>query len=154
MSSSYRIVDEPTPGTLTHLAVNPLFPLLSVMLVGIGFAWPWFLVNGLAIGSATRRRELLLVVAGFAGAALFSALLASAQMQSLVKPSLMPYLDLVGIAWALGISYAIHGMQFVSFQIYEYTGGSVRNGGIVLIMGMLLVRRLLPLLPGLSWLFW
>ena len=65
---TYRILDEPRPGGLAHLAVNPLWPLLAVMLGGVWLSWPWFVVNGFAVGSPTRFRELGLAIGGLIGA--------------------------------------------------------------------------------------
>jgi len=44
-TDGYRIADEPRPGALSQLAVNPLWPLLAVMLGGTWIAWPWFALN-------------------------------------------------------------------------------------------------------------
>ena len=61
----YRIEDEPQPGAMAQVAVDPLWPLLGLMFVGAWFSWPWFVVNGFAVGSPTRWRELAWVIGGF-----------------------------------------------------------------------------------------
>ena len=69
----YRIEDEPRPGALAHLVVSPMPILLAAMLGGPWLAWPWFVLNGIALGSPTLRRELAVVAVGVAGAAAITA---------------------------------------------------------------------------------
>ena len=52
---SYRIGDEPRPGALARVAVDPMWPLLAVMLGGVWLSWPWFVLNGVVVGSPTRQ---------------------------------------------------------------------------------------------------
>ena len=40
--SGYRIADEPRPGAMEHLAVDPLWPFLAIMFGGAWLSWPWF----------------------------------------------------------------------------------------------------------------
>ena len=79
MTATYRIADEPTPGRLAGLVVNPFWPLLGAMLGGFWLALPWFALNAAALGSATRRREWAYLAGGMAvSAALGGALLYAA----------------------------------------------------------------------------
>ena len=66
-TSAYRLPDEPQPSGLSRWAVDPLWPLLAVMLAGNVFGMAWSVFNGLAMGSPTRRREWLLVAANLLG---------------------------------------------------------------------------------------
>ena len=66
-STTYHLADEPRPGGLAHLAVQPFWPLLAMMLAGSWLALPWFVVNALAVGSPTRGKEIGLAVLAFAG---------------------------------------------------------------------------------------
>ncbi len=67
MDTAYHIPDEPRPAGLAHMTVNPFWPLLCVMFVGAGFSWAWFVLNGIAMGSPTRRRELWIAIGGLLG---------------------------------------------------------------------------------------
>ncbi|HEX8538086.1 MAG TPA: hypothetical protein VF664_11525, partial [Cystobacter sp.] len=75
MSATYRIQDEPSPGALGHLVVNPVFPLLSFMMAGAWMGVPWFILNGFAMGSTTRRKETVLAVLVMPGTLLLFKLL-------------------------------------------------------------------------------
>jgi len=77
-SPVYRIIDEPRPGPLAQIAVNPVWPFLSVMMAGGWLAWPWFALNAFAIGSARKRAEALTVL----GATLAAGALALASSPS------------------------------------------------------------------------
>src|SRR5688572_26277398 len=70
--SSYVISDEPRPSPLRDYVVRPSAPLLAMMLGGAWLAWPWFIVNGIALGSPTWRREVAMVVIAIAGSALLA----------------------------------------------------------------------------------
>ena len=48
---SYTIPDEPRPSPWNHLVVRPNAPLLASMLCGAWLAWPWFVVNAIAMGA-------------------------------------------------------------------------------------------------------
>ena len=54
---SYRIGDEPQPGPLAQVAVNPVWPLLVVMFGGADLSWPWFALNSLASAALTAVRS-------------------------------------------------------------------------------------------------
>src|SRR5688500_9955283 len=58
----YHLLDEPSPGRLANLVVNPFWPVLALMLTGGIIGWPWLVLNSLAIGSATKTREIALVI--------------------------------------------------------------------------------------------
>ena len=146
---AYRIEDEPLPSGLSHLAVHPLWPLLAVMLGGAWLAWPWFAVNGFALGSPTRRRELAWVVGGFAGTFVIVAALGLARLGGL--PEGLPFeLSLVSIAvWKLLVSYRLYTLQGRCFELYTYFGGAVRSGLPLVALGWFGERALFPALPGL-----
>jgi hypothetical protein len=152
VSQGYRILDEPRPGPHAHLAVNPFWILLASMLGGAWLAWPWFIFNALAIGSATRVKEIALVATGIAGSVVLffgiEALLAS----SLLDQRSAAYAVLVVVAYKLGISYALHLLQSRSFQLHEYFGGAVRNGMLLVILGLLARSSVLQKLEGSMWL--
>lgn len=140
MSDVYRLPDEPKASGLSRWAVQPFWPLLGMMVGGAWLAWPWYVLNGFAMGSPTRRRELLLVVAGLAviplpvsGAGLL--LLAGWDRDWVVQIT-----GLLVILWKLGISYWLYALQSRTFELYRYYGGAVANGGLPLIIGLVADR--------------
>jgi hypothetical protein len=135
MARGYQIADEPQPGPMASVAVQPFWPLLGVMFGGSWLSWPWFIVNSLAVGSPTRRREVALAIVGFVGNAALVLALGSLLFTEIVPETFAPYLVLVQIVWRLGVSYWLYVLQARTFGIYEYYGGPVRNGLPILIVG-------------------
>jgi hypothetical protein len=131
----YRILDEPEPSTLARLAVNPLWPMLALMLAGAWLSLPWFALNGMALGSPTRRRELALAAAGLAGAAALGLAILMLADAGVLSTRALRYAVLAPIAWKIGIGYALYSLQSETFQLYEHFGGKVANGMFVLLIG-------------------
>ncbi len=144
---SYRIHDEPRPGTLSHLVVNPVWPLFAVMFAGAGLSWPWFVFNGLAVGSPTRRREILWAAGGFLGSfALVVTVFSLADSEVLSKLGVQ--YSLLGLTvWKLAVSYWLFVLQTRSFHLYEHFGGRVRNGVLVVVAGYLAAGQIYKNLP-------
>ena len=146
-SADYRILDEPRPGGLARFAVDPLWPLFGMMFCGAWFAWLWFVFNGYAVGSPTKRKELLTAVVGFVGLVLLLVVIGNV----IALPgwrSGAPYLGVIFACWKVGISYWLYLLQSRSFALYEYYGGVLRSGVVVIIAGYLLTRALLGADPG------
>ncbi len=142
MADAYRIEDEPSPGALARWAVNPLWPLLAVMLGGAWIGWPWFVLNGLAVGSPTSRREVGWVLAGFAGSAALAALLVWQFRLGVLDQGSVRYAYLVLVVWKLGVSYVLYTLQARTFELYQHYGGHVANGVFVVVLALLLGGRL------------
>jgi hypothetical protein len=151
MTQGYRILDEPRPGPHSHLSANPFWILLASMLGGAWLAWPWFVFNAIAIGSATRVKEIALVAAGVAGSIVLYFGLEEAISRSVIDERSAPYAVLVIVAYKLGISYALHLLQSRSFQLHEYFGGAVRSGMLLVIVGALARSSVLNQLQGSMW---
>lgn len=148
MSATYRIQDEPRPGALGHLVVNPMFPLLAFMMAGAWLGVPWFILNGFAMGSASRRKELVLAVLVVPGTLLLFALLGVLLSTDVLTKASLPY-ALVGITvWKLAVGYVLYNLQQRGFALHEYYGGVVRNGALVLVASIFLGSRLLMGLTG------
>lgn len=144
---SYHIKDEPHPSTLSHLAVNPVWPLFGVMFGGALVSWTWFVVNAVAVGSPTRRREIAWAAGGFAGSfALILAIFILAGREVL-DPVGVRYALLALTVWKLLVSYWLYVLQSRNFNLYEHFGGQVRNGVVVVIAAFFLVPRILGGLP-------
>lgn len=142
--SGYQIADEPKPGALEHLAVDPLWPFLAIMFGGAWLSWPWFIVNSFAVGSPSRGRELAIAIGGFiASAGALFAVLYSVGVGWLPRAG-VPYAILVVIVVKLAVTYWLHVLQTSTFSIYTYYGGVVRSGALVLMGGALLSFTLGP----------
>lgn len=152
MTVGYRILDEPRPGALAHLSVNPFWIFLSVMMGGAWLAWPWFVFNAFATGSATRVREVVLVVIGVLGSYALSLGVFALVDIAVIDEKTMGYALLAVVAWKLGISYALHMWQARSFELYEYFGGASKNGFLVIVAGFLGRGAVLAGLEGSVWL--
>lgn len=150
MAQRYQIIDEPQPGGLSSIVVQPFWPLLGIMFVGPGFSWSWFVLNGFAMGSPTRKRELSVALAGVAGSAVLVAVLGSLFLGEIVPDPAKPYLILVHVVFRLAVSYALYSMQSRTFGIYEYYGGQARNGLPVVVLGYFVGRALVPRLFEIS----
>ena len=137
MAQAYQIVDEPRPGALGSVVVQPFWPLLGIMFGGSWLSWPWFAINAFAVGSPTRAQELALAIGGFVGNFVITVIIGTLQITEAVPDWFGPYLILVHIVWKLGVSYWLFALQSRTFGIYEYYGGVVRNGLPVLIGGYL-----------------
>jgi hypothetical protein len=144
----YRIVDEPRPSAHAELSVNPFFILLAVMLGGVWLAWPWFVFNSLAIGSATLRREVALVIAGFVGSGALIGLGARLVAGGVIDERTLPYAFLVLVVWKLAVSYVVLTNQARSHQLHEYFGGPTKNGMWVVLLGFFARRTVLGALGG------
>ncbi|MEM1201622.1 MAG: hypothetical protein AAGN66_00185 [Acidobacteriota bacterium] len=143
----YRLLDEPQPGAMAQLVVDPLWPLLAVMFGGAWLSWPWFALNGFAVGSPTRRRELAWAVGGFAGSAALVVALGVLTGRGILAGVGIQY-ALVGLTvWKLLVSYRLYLLQARSFGLYRYFGGAVRNGFLVILVAFIFGPRLLADLP-------
>ncbi len=140
MTTGYRIADEPMPGRLAGWVVNPLWPLLAAMLAGFWLALPWFALNGVAMGSATRRRELAWIVGG----AILSAATGAALWWAPIPLRAFRYGLVALVAWRLAVAYAVYQLQQSTFELHQHFGGAVRSGAMVVVAAALLpVSRVL-----------
>jgi hypothetical protein len=148
MQATYRIQDEPHPSTLGHLVVNPLFPLLASMLAGPWLSLPWFVLNSLALGSPTRRKELVvaLLQVPLTFALLF--LLGALLKLGVLTPASAPYAFVALTVWKITAAYFLYNWQQPGFALHEYYGGTVRNGLPVVMLGAFLGTRALMRLFG------
>lgn len=138
---SYHIRDEPRPGALSGVAVNPLWPLLAVMLGGTWLSWPWFALNGFAVGSPSRSRELGLAIGGFAGSYAIIIGVFVLNSMGVVEGVGVRYALLVLTVWKIAVSYVLFMLQGRSFHLYEYYGGKVRNGILVVFVALFVGRK-------------
>jgi hypothetical protein len=143
VAARYQILDEPNPGALASVAVNPMWPLLGAMLGGLWLAVPWFIVNAFAMGSPTRGREVALALTTLAGSfAVAFGLIVFAGTLDLSKEQIR-YLVIVPTLWKIGMAYALYVVQRRTFALFEYYGGNVRSPLVVLIVATLVRPQLL-----------
>jgi hypothetical protein len=148
MSATYRIQDEPRPGAMGHLVVNPVFPLLATMMAGVWLGLPWFVFNAFAMGSSTRRKETWLAVAVVPGTLLLFFLLVVLLQQGIVTQRSGPYVGVGITVWKLAMGYVLYNLQQRGFALHEYYGGVVRNGALVLVASIFLGSSALTKLTG------
>lgn len=151
---TYRIEDEPRPGALQAIAVRPLWPLLGVMLGGTWLAWPWFVVNGIAVGSPTLWREISWVVGGLLGAAGLIVGIFTLAGAGVLPEAGLSYAVISLVVWKLLVSYRLYMLQARTFELYEYFGGTVKNGLMIAVAALFVEPRLLDLLRGAGQSFW
>jgi hypothetical protein len=146
----YTIPDEPHPTRLQSFVVNPLYPMFATMLAGAWLGWPWFALNAAALGSPTRRREWVVLVACASTTVGLVTLLLSLDeagaFSELSAALAVIAIDGVKLAFALFL-YTVQGRAFV---LHEHFGGRVRSGLPVFLLGVLVVRSLV-LSGGTAW---
>ena len=121
----YRIIDEPAPSALSRLAVNPFWIMLAGMLLSRwqALAILWFVVNGFALNSTTKVKEIC-----WAGGALAIALAGREPLQRLLYEQIgrdalsiyWPYIHIVVIALLLTAMYRLYLYQFGAYQLFQY----------------------------------
>lgn len=153
-TSPYRLPDEPAPGALERYAVDPMWPLLAVMLAGSGAGLVWFVLNGLALGSPTRTKEWLMAGASVMGSAALLVLIHHMRAIGLLGEAQLPYAMLSITVLKLAAAYGIYVMQARCYELWQHYGGSGRNGAPVLMLlailgpGLMGVERWPPLLKA------
>lgn len=154
MSARYRLPDEPIPGGFSRYAVDPMWPLLALMLAGNGFGLAWFAFNSLALGSAARAREWTFIAASLLGSIALLLLLGFASGSGWLDASSLRYATLSLVALKLVCGYVIYLSQQRGCELWEHFGGRPANGIPALILMTLFGSRLLtagsvpPLLAG------
>ncbi len=144
---SYRIEDEPRPGALAYLVVNPVWPLFAIMFGGSVFSWPWFVLNGLAVGSPSRVREALWAAAGFVGNVVLIVGISVVASADLLGDLGVRYAFVAVTVWKLLVSYSLFVLQGRSFHLYEHFGGRARSGFLVVFLAFFVGQRLFSALP-------
>lgn len=147
----YVIPDEPLPGRLERWVVDPLWPLLAQMFGGSWLSLPWFVFNGIALGSATRRQEAALAAASLLGSAGLLALLYVLAERVALDRTALSLLLLPLLALKLAIAYALYLKQSRSFELWRHFGGVPRNAVIVIVASLFveawLFQRVITSLP-------
>lgn len=139
----YRLPDEPRPTGMANLAVDPMWPLLTLMLAGNGLGLLWFAINARALGSPTAVKEWTLVAVSLLGSAVLSIGLIWAEQQALLSPDAMPYARLSIELLQLGVGYALFLAQSRCAELVQHYGGALRNGLPAFLIVAVVARRAL-----------
>ncbi len=146
--AKYEILDEPKPASYSHLASNPLWIFLATMLGGVWLGWTWSAFNSFAIGSAAKKKELSLIALGLVGCLALTAFGDFLLGEGYLEASQIKYAFTVLIVWKLSISYRLHLLQEPSFQLFEYFGGTPKNGLLLLFVGAMARPSVLEFFQG------
>lgn len=152
--SAYIIDDEPaTSGSLQKWIVDPMWPLLAVMMAGVWLGWPWLLLNGRALGSPNWRRQAQMLALGLAVTIALAATIVLLWDAGLIHTRTHVRLALLVVTvWKLGVSYKVHALQSGTFELFKYYGGEVKQGMRALILGVYVGRALmLGLVDSVLW---
>ena len=141
-SVRYVIPDEPRATGLSRWTVDPMWPMFGLMLGGLWLALPWFVFNGLALGTPTRHREWLALAAGLVGAIAMTLGVAHAASTGWIAGVEIRLALLSVVAVKLAMGYAVYVMQSRSFELWQHFGGVARNG-LLLVFSAFFVERLL-----------
>jgi hypothetical protein len=147
---SYRIVDEPGRSGLESMIVDPKWPFFASMFAGGWLAFPWFVVNAFALGGTRRYGDLAISLGGLAGNAAISVAMAVLLNSMILTERSFPFVMLLPVAVRLVVFYVLYLRQQTTFELFQYFGGTARNGLILVIAGGFLRARVLGQLPGLA----
>ena len=117
----YRIADEPRPGRLSRLVLNPFIIFLLSMLLTFMVGCVWLLFNAFAMGSPYAKRNLLVVIgsvvvfviAYFGGIAVLSG-------SELPIETFAPYLRLAFTVFWIVLCYYLFMSQMKVYPIFQH----------------------------------
>ncbi len=149
MTATYQIADEPRASGLARIVVNPIWPLFSFMFCRPWLAFPWFVLNGWALGSPSLRKEAAIAGLGLAvGALVMWLALGAASGQWAGLPTegsfdreTFAYLNALRRGLQLAAAYALMTTQAPAFALWEYYGGKPGPGFVGVIAGAVLDER-------------
>ncbi|MCB1042443.1 MAG: hypothetical protein KDC35_05880 [Acidobacteria bacterium] len=146
---TYHIADEPKPSGLAHLAVHPLWPLFGVMFAGTWLAWPWFAFNGFAVGSPTKWRELTAVIIGWLCSVVILFAIIFAEHSKLLTSDVGRWVFLITKdIWIITVSYWIFTTQTRTIELFQYTGGKLRNGLFAVVVSYFVSQKIAHVAPA------
>jgi hypothetical protein len=144
---SYRIIDEPEPSGLAHVIVNPIWPFFAAMFAGSWLAFPWFVVNAVALGGQRRNLDVAIAVGGLVLNAVILWVVAGMLTSMTLDERNYAYVQLIPTGIRLAVVYVLFQRQEQAFEIFSHFGGQPKNGIFVVIAGSLLRAQVLSALP-------
>lgn len=139
MVSDYRIIDEPRRRRFQLDPVNPRWIVAATVFCGPWLAWPWAVLNGHALGRPIFRREVPLVIGGFAGAVILGLGVIWLSITYIAPPWSRGYLLIAVAMWKVGVGLVLNVVQLEAFEIYRYCGGAVRRDRLLAIVVKLII---------------
>lgn len=119
VGARYQIIDEPRPGLLDRIAMNPMLPFFAAMLL-----WPWgflaFVLNSLAQNGAAKWIEILMAVAAVALGVGLGVAGAYAIVYGLLPETALPYLRVLIIAASMLLGYRVYLSQAETYELRAY----------------------------------
>lgn len=149
MASEYKILDEPEEDSeLARFAVDPYWPLLAAMLGGSWIALPWFIFNSIAVGSASKKKEIVWAAASVVSSLVLAFIAFTLIVVLDVEPAFSPagrailgigdrafaYAVAGIIALKLYFAYRINWYQSKSYAIHDHYNGPGKSGLAVVIV--------------------
>lgn len=141
--SDYVILDEPKPSGTAQFALNPMWPMFTLMLINSGVAWVWFIFNSYAQGSPFRRQELSWIGAGVAASFVYVIAMMYAVGAEHLPKFYVPYMMIGLTVLKLVVAYRVYLYQSRSFQLFEYFSQTpVKNGALPFVLLWFLAGKL------------
>jgi hypothetical protein len=126
--------------------------MFGLMLGGAWLGLPWFVLNGVALGSATLRREIACAAGAFLGAAALALLAVVLVGERVVPMSAFAYLGLAPLIWKLGLGYKLATLQHRSFALWQHYGGIARRPVVIVVLALILRMKLVSSINNAFWL--
>ncbi|MFZ5636965.1 MAG: hypothetical protein ACOY82_10335 [Pseudomonadota bacterium] len=140
----YRIPDEPRPTGLIRYAVDPLWPLLAIMMSGNALGLAWFAFNSRALGSVSAMREWAYIAGSLLGCVAIAFLIRTAVLSGwLPDKASFEYAALAFAALKLSLGYALYIEQARSAELVVHFGGRLRNGLFGLLLCFMFARSVI-----------
>lgn len=153
--SGYIIDDEPAQGgPYQKYIVDPMWPLLAVMMAGVWLGWPWMIFNGKALGSPNWRRQAETLAVGFVGTVALALAIVALWDAGIIDTRTHVRLALLAVTvWKLAVSYRVHALQSGTFELFKYYGGEAFPGLRILMLGVYVGKAvMLGLVDSVLWL--
>jgi hypothetical protein len=147
-SPTYRIVDARRPSRVGHLAVNPYFPFLALMLGGAWIGWSWFVFNAVALGSYTRTREIAVCAAALVGVPALALGVGNLYSNGHIGDIAFPYCQFLVTVVKLAPGYFVNDWQGRAAQLKEGFDSPLRNGMGLVVAATYLRFQIAPLLAA------
>ena len=128
--------------------VNPIWPLLATMLGGVWMGWTWFAINAVALEGERRSRQFAALAVGVVVLSVAAIATAVLHGKGTLEEAHLKYVGILLTAGKLAVAYQLVLWQRRECQLFEYYGGSLRNGMWLALSGILLrgfvVGKLIP----------
>jgi hypothetical protein len=155
MTKGYKLPDEPEPSALSRFTSDTHWIFTASILGGNWLGAPWFAFNAHAVGSATKRRELVL-----AALLPITTMSAGLLLEWIIRRFHLPdrtlnYGIVAVFALKAALLYEVQRRQAVSVGIHRYLGRKMTSGAVLVAVGYALRSVVIHAAFGVSsWLGW